>query len=203
MTFAQRLVRTFKLTNFQCTGDGICEAPGDHYCTPQDNTCMSNCQKSSTTTAKATTKTTTISTLQTTTKPKPTTTTTSAGSAWTLVAYTGTVCDNDYYLLRGHKDQDSKCLDLPGDYEAGYDDPTAVYCKYFTDGGFSSSSCASASARQLLSWSLTGGVCTAYDTSCSEGGGTAISIDSQTGCQVDVMGRHIKMQWRSIRCQVN
>lgn len=203
--------RLSELMSPQCTGDGMCEAFGDYWCTPQDNTCMSNCQKSATT-AKATTKTTTTSTLRTTTKAKTTSTTTKAkttstttseGPAWTLVAYTGTVCNEDYYLLRGHKDQDLKCIDLPGDHNAGYDDQTGVYCKYFTDGGFSSTSCASAPVEKLLSWSLIGGVCTAYDKSCSEGGGQAISIDSSTGCQADVMKRHVEMEWRSIRCMVH
>lgn len=170
---------------------------------------MSNCQ-STANTAKA--ATTTTSKLQTTTKAKTTTTpnkakststTTSEGPAWTLVAYTGTTCDDDYYLLTGHKDQDSKCIDLPGNYKAGPDDQTGVYCKYFTDGGFSSSSCASTPVEKFLSWSLTGGVCTAYDKPCSKSGGQAISIDSQTGCQADVMFKHVEMEWRSVRCMVH
>jgi hypothetical protein len=105
--------------------------------------------------------------------------------------------------LTGHKDQDSKCIDLPGNYKAGPDDQTGVYCKYFTDGGFSSSSCASAPVEKFLSWSLTGGVCTAYDKPCSKSGGQAISIDSQTGCQADVMFKHVEMEWRSVRCMVH
>lgn len=165
---------------------------------------MSNCQ----TAARKTTMTT--SRLQTTTLAKTTTTTTKAtstttseGPAWTLVAYTGTTCDEDYYLLTGHKDQDSKCIGLPGDYKAKFDDPTGVYCKYFTDDGFNSTSCASAPQETFVSWSLTGGVCTAYDKSCNESGGKAISIDSKTGCQADVMKKHVEMKWRSIRCMLH
>jgi hypothetical protein len=50
---------------------------------------------------------------------------------------------------------------------------------------------------------LTGGVCTASDKSCNESGGQAISIDSKTGCQADVMKKHVEMKWRSIRCMVH
>ncbi|OOQ86750.1 peptidoglycan binding domain-containing protein [Penicillium brasilianum] len=192
-------------SNECCTGDGKCEAFGDYWCTPRDDTCMSNC-RSTTTPAKAATKTTTTTkaeTISTTTKTKAMATTTSQGPAWTLVAYTGAACNEDYYLLTGHKDQDSKCIDLPGDYQAGSDDQSGVYCKYFTDGGFSSSSCASAPVENFVSWSLTGGVCAAYDKPCGESGGQAISIDSETGCQADVMMKHVEMKWRSIRCMVH
>ncbi|KAF3386463.1 hypothetical protein F1880_000577 [Penicillium rolfsii] len=164
---------------------------------------MSNCQSTAKAATTTTTTTTSSSTLQTTTKAKTTATTTSAGPAWTLVAYTGTRCDEDYYFLTGHKDQDSKCIDLPGDYKASSDDQTGVYCKYFTKGGFSSSSCASAPVDTFVSWSLTGGVCTASDKPCNESGGQAISIDSKTGCQADVMAKHVEMKWRSIWCMVH
>jgi hypothetical protein len=79
---------------------------------------------------KAATKTTTTTkeeTISTTSEVKTTATTTSQGPTWTLIAYTGTTCNEDYYLLTGHKDQDSKCIDLPRDYQAGSDDQTGVY----------------------------------------------------------------------------
>ncbi|KAJ5492749.1 hypothetical protein N7539_001495 [Penicillium diatomitis] len=125
------------------------------------------------------------------------------GPAWTLVAYTSTICDGEYYVIRGHADMDKKCIDLPGDYYTGADEVAGVYCKHFTDGGFRSGSCATGITRTIYSWNLRGGVCTASDSSCEDGGGRSFQIDAYDGgCQIDYSAEHVELKWRSIRCQL-
>jgi len=153
-----------------------------------------------TTLTKATSETTTETI--TTTKTQSTTTTSATPTTWTLVAYSKVSCEGDYYILEGPTSKD--CVDIRSGLEE-YSD-TGVSCRYYTDGGFTTSSCDNLPEIVVLSHHLSHGSCLMYEDECqSSGGGYSAMITSWAGCTTfspapEAADNAIK--WRSLRCTV-
>jgi hypothetical protein len=187
--------------------DGYCTSGGFCFL----GTCLSNCPAPGIVATK-TTLTKPISqstaTVETTTKTKTTTitqqqmsTTTSETPMWTLAAYLNTDCDAtaNYYLLEGPTSDD--CIDIRKGGLSQYSD-TGVSCRYYTDGGFTTSSCDGMPEHDVWSHVLTGGICLVYTDDCtSSNGGVSQSLTSYEKCStVSPFAPGAALTWRSIRC---
>ncbi|KAJ5698869.1 hypothetical protein N7462_000874 [Penicillium macrosclerotiorum] len=187
-----------------CTIGGQCDST-DFWCGKSDR-CISNCgiktkttkATTATTTKRASTTTDAVSTstaAETTTHH--TTTTTSAGPEWTLVAYEGSTCDKDYYVLKGSKSEDQKCVNIFGGTTSTISDQ-GVYCKKYSNGGFDSADCNIDDEASILSWTLHKGVCNVSDQKCGEGG-HALNVQPQDTCNAK---NPTQMRWQSLTCMV-
>lgn len=78
--------------------------------------------------------------------------------------YTKKNCAGDYYILKGHNvGYDNVCLDLHGGLSSK-DTDTDVSCKWFTNGGKSTSACDTSTLERPQSWTVETGICTIYET---------------------------------------
>ena len=146
--------------------------------------------------AHTTTTTTTTPTAQTMTKAASTS---SEKPVWTLAAYTGQNCDGDYYVLEGHRADDSKCVDIHSGLSTS-DSGSGVSCVYFTDGGFSSNNCTFSPNLKIWSWILSGATCSAYAGKGCKGDIVELETYS-SGCQAETWRRpHYYTTWLSIQC---
>ncbi|OTA05019.1 hypothetical protein A9Z42_0056530 [Trichoderma parareesei] len=132
-------------------------------------------------------------------------TTTSAApsptATWTIAIYSEANCAGDYYVLEGHNLDDSsdQCLgiragDLPQTSTAGNS------CQWFTNGGNNRTNCSAGTLTQPLSWSVLGGVCTAYDTSDCSNDGNAQAYDPAEGCHNYSTSNNDLKTWVSLQC---
>jgi hypothetical protein len=148
---------------------------------------------------------------KTTTKVETTTTTESAATTaasepdeWTLAAYTGRSCDGDYDFLELHGSGSSGCYNIR-DLGSEFGD-TGASCQYYTDGGFSSGSCAS-SPDDMKFWSfvVTGGTCTIYEMDdCNDSKGINFELETTGGCKKESMNRpNWGIVWGSLKCSTS
>lgn len=106
--------------------------------------------------------------------------------------------------MQGHHGADGECLDLrslSSDYTA-----TEVWCQYYTDGGFTSTSCDAITDALVYSWSLTGGLCTAFADGCDNSGLDVVHVKPKTDgdvCKTETMSDpNYLMKWSSLKCTV-
>ncbi|KGO48029.1 Peptidoglycan-binding Lysin subgroup [Penicillium expansum] len=123
--------------------------------------------KSNTTTVKAT-KITTTTKSSTTTKakaaPEPSVSQSPWTAPWEITLYSKMGCEGDYYHLEGYNKEflDNKgCLNLHGGLNSKFTE-TGVTCKWWTDDGFTWSSCDSSKLMKPQSWILKNGYCSAF-----------------------------------------
>ncbi|KAJ5150126.1 Peptidoglycan-binding Lysin subgroup [Penicillium atrosanguineum] len=208
-----------------CISSGTCSTISD-VCSSSH--CISNCGTKVTnkTTMEKTTKTTkdgaetkttakveTISTKaeSTTTKVETTSTTKAAATTavdapnkWTLTAYTGDDCGDDYDLIELHGAEVSECYNVR-DLGTEVED-TGASCRYFTDGGFSQTSCAS-SPTGMVFWSfiVIGGTCTIYNEKDRDGSkGTNFELKTTSGCKKeDMYHPNWGIAWVSLKCSTS
>ncbi|KAJ5659097.1 Peptidoglycan-binding Lysin subgroup [Penicillium longicatenatum] len=181
-----------------------------------DTTSVSTKSAKSTSTTSSTKTTSTASTKSIATEKSTSTTehttssstkTTAAAATgtglWTLAAYTGQICNGDYYVLTGTSLTNMECLSLHGGLSLEMMD--GVSCGYYTDGGSTYADCDSSPELKIWSWSISGGSCVAFEESCSNSGSNIVDLyDQSTGCQESTMYHpHYYMTWRSLKCQVS
>jgi hypothetical protein len=170
-----------------------------------------NGSKKGTTATSLTETTKTTMKVEATTKAEPATTTkqektttTSEAPRWTMVAYFDTECDatDNYYILEGPSS--SKCVDIrKGGFSENSDD--GILCRYYSDGGFTTTSCDNIPETDVWSHILTGGTCIVYTEDCgSSNGGQSQLIESYQMCSTvsTQSGWGLATTWRSMRCTV-
>lgn len=147
---------------------------------------------------KATTKTKVVSKTTTVAPPSPTPT-------WSLTIYDGYTCDpNDYYTLSGSGSIGSKCISIQNGHLSTSSD-NDLWCRYYTDGGFNSTSCDGGPVFNVWSWILHNGTCLVYDHDCNDptSGGQSQSINAYQGCaSISASDVGQAIEWRSVRCTV-
>ncbi|PTB65189.1 carbohydrate-binding module family 50 protein [Trichoderma citrinoviride] len=132
-------------------------------------------------------------------------TTTSAGptltASWTIVIYSEPDCAGDYYSVEGYNldSPDDECLVLRGGGIPTTSD-TGTTCRWFTNGGFDWDDCSTSTLTQPLSWSVLGGVCTAYDTDTCTDDGNADAYDPAQGCHNHSASNLDTKTWVSLQC---
>ncbi|KAJ5628529.1 hypothetical protein N7490_010757, partial [Penicillium lividum] len=167
------------------------------------------------TTHKETTTTSTTSIVQITTADwTPTTTSTSTTSTatynpWEIAMYAKADCQGDYYYLSGNnQDYSSTCLNIhTGNGISSSFTQTGTWCRWYTDGGVTSSDCDTSTLETPASWYLTSAICTVFpDSECSGKNGSAKaytswkSTDSDGGC-VNYTGNSFDVStWGSMQC---
>lgn len=205
---------------------GKCSTSTD-VCSSSD--CISNCKTKTTakTTAEKATKTTADDGVGTKTTVKVETTTRKAEAAtteaeftstkkaaattavdepnkWTLAAYTGNNCGDDYDIIEIHGATNSDCYNVR-ELSTEVKD-TGASCRYFTDGGFSPASCAS-SPTSMIFWSfiVTGGTCTIYnEKDCDGSKGTHFDLKTTSGCKKeDMYHPNWGLVWVSLKCSAS
>jgi chitinase len=138
----------------------------------------------------------------------PTTTgTTSTASAtptksWAIAIYSDTDCSGAYYLVEGYNydGTDDPCLVIADITTTSSD--TDVHCGWYTNGGFSYTTCGKGTLTKPLSWQLTGygAICTAYNTdTCSENR-YQDSYTATEGCHNYSSGNFDTEVWVALKC---
>ncbi|TFA97437.1 hypothetical protein CCMA1212_010831 [Trichoderma ghanense] len=132
----------------------------------------------------------------TTTSAVPTPTAT-----WTIAIYSEPDCAGDYYSLEGYNldSPDDECLVLRGGGIPTTSN-TSTTCRWFTNGGFDWDDCSTSTLTQPLSWSVLGGVCTAYDTDTCTDDGNADAYDPAQGCHNYSASNFDTKTWISLQC---
>ncbi|KAL7802066.1 glycoside hydrolase family 18 protein [Trichoderma aethiopicum] len=132
----------------------------------------------------------------TTTSASPTPTAT-----WTIAIYSEPDCAGDYYSLEGYNldSPDDECLVLRGG-GIPTTSKTGTTCRWFTNGGFDWHDCSTSTLTQPLSWSVLGGVCTAYDTDTCTDDGNADAYDPAQGCHNYSASNLDTKTWISLQC---
>ncbi|KAJ5324903.1 hypothetical protein N7476_003503 [Penicillium atrosanguineum] len=110
------------------------------------------------------------------------------------ITYTGDDCGDDYDLIELHGAEVSECYNVR-DLGTEVED-TGASCRYFTDGGFSQTSCAS---------SPTGGTCTIYnEKDCDGSKGTNFELKTTSGCKKeDMYHPNWGIAWVSLKCSTS
>ncbi|KAJ5579784.1 uncharacterized protein N7459_005769 [Penicillium hispanicum] len=137
------------------------------------------------TSSKESTKTTSTEEKKTTSKEESKTTTSTASSStptWEIAIYEDKKCSGDYYLVEGHNSYiTNDCLVLESDISTDVMSD-GVSCRWYTDGGFSWTSCANSKLKRPKSFWITQGQCWVYsDTKCKKESGTVYG--PWIGCQ--------------------
>ncbi|KAJ6109923.1 hypothetical protein N7486_002158 [Penicillium sp. IBT 16267x] len=148
------------------------------------------------TTASSTSKTSTTRTssitssdLKTTTTTKSTSTTTSAAAAstsaytpWEVAMYSKADCTGDYYLLSGiNLDFKSDCLGIHSGLSSAFTE-TGTWCRWFTDGGSTSTKCDAGTLVTPVSWYFTNAMCQVFPSKdCTNTNGTSQAYTSARG----------------------
>ncbi|CAI7572539.1 unnamed protein product [Penicillium glandicola] len=111
--------------------------------------------KTTTTIKKATT--TTVSTAKATTAPDP-------DAPWEATLYSKRDCQGDYYHLEGYNKKfldDEGCLPIHGGLNSKFS-TTNVTCKWWTNGGLTSSDCDSGTLTSPQSWIMKNAYCVSF-----------------------------------------
>lgn len=122
-------------------------------------------------------------------------------ATWTIAIYSEPNCAGDYYSLEGYNIDSSadQCLVLRGG-DLPQTSNASTSCRWFTNGGFSWDDCSTSTLTQPLSWSVLGGVCTAYDTNTCTDDGNADAYDPTQGCHSYSASNLDIKTWISLRC---
>ncbi|KAJ5657898.1 uncharacterized protein N7484_001547 [Penicillium longicatenatum] len=123
-----------------------------------------------------------------TTSTKSTSTTTSAAAStlaynpWEVAMYSKEDCAGDYYLLSGiNPDFGSDCLDIHGGLSSAFT-KTGTWCRWYTDGGSTSTDCDAGTLETPASWYFTNAMCEVFPSNdCTNTNGTAQAYTSAGG----------------------
>lgn len=110
-------------------------------------------------------------------------------------------------MVQGHAASNGTCLQLHS-LSSEYTE-TGVWCKYYTDGGFNSTSCDQipdkGQSALIYSWGLSGGSCTAFaDPQCNEQLYQQESFIHESACEPETESRpHMLIDWVALKCSLN
>ncbi|KAJ6172465.1 Peptidoglycan-binding Lysin subgroup [Penicillium chermesinum] len=123
---------------------------------------------------------------------------------WDVAIYSDENCTGDYYYLFGtHEDKSTECLDLHGGLSSSpWDDS---WCRWYTDGGETTSPCADSRLKSPMSWRIRNAVCMVYDgRKCTSDNSISANGVSQYSSVDDGPGECFNhrdiIPWRSLRC---
>ncbi|KAJ5116285.1 hypothetical protein N7456_000633 [Penicillium angulare] len=169
----------------------------------------STTQSTSTTESASTTESTSTTTHSTsTTKSSSTNTKTSSDASstnsvtWIATIYSEANCEGDYYVLQGTNTSPSKCLDISGGNIPSASSDTEPWCRWYTDGGLSWTSCDQSTITTPGSFWFTLAECTIYNnTDCDSAGDSGI-FGSEYGltCVPTEMINFAPRDWISMTC---
>ncbi|KAJ5752187.1 hypothetical protein N7520_009104, partial [Penicillium odoratum] len=144
----------------------------------------------------------------------PSTTTISTSSTatynpWEIAMYAKADCEGDYYYLSGNnQDYSSTCLNVhTGTGISSSFTKTGTWCRWYTDGGVTSSDCDTSTLETPASWYLTSAICTVFpDSECTGKNGSARACtswkatDSDGGCVNYAENKFDVSTWGSMQC---
>lgn len=112
-------------------------------------------------------------------------------------------CEGDYYVVEGTPSAGSGCISIQNGHlsTSSNDD---LWCRYYTDGGFNSTSCDGGDVFKVQSYYLHGGTCLGYEHDCGDStpGGESMSfMGSGSQCNVISPGAWgMAIDIRALRC---
>ncbi|KAI3129279.1 hypothetical protein CBS147326_6518 [Penicillium roqueforti] len=142
------------------------------------------------------TSTTTKATSTTTAAPTPT-------ESWSIAIYSEKDCSGDYYVVSGYNEDTTQntCLVI-NDLTTTSSD-TDVSCGWYTDGGFSNTSCDKGTLTKPLSWRITGpngAICTAYNTNTCDNNGYEDAYTTWDECHNYSSSNFDTEEWIALQC---
>lgn len=194
-----------------CVNNCEAEATGQHPApksTQSSKTALTETTSTRTTLQTSKTKTMATTKAETFTKTQEATKTvtvtpTPPTVTWSLSIYEGDICTGNYYTVEGHNTENAKCISLQNSHlsdGSGAD----TWCRYYTDGGFNSTSCHGNPVFDVWSWILHGGDCYAYENDCGDNtpGGQSVSIGPYPQCSTiaHIPATGTGLTWRSVLC---
>lgn len=124
-----------------------------------------------------------------------------------MTGYLGWHCNRDYFVVEGHQASNWTCLELRS-LSSEYTD-SGVWCRYYTDGGFSSTSCDQIphdgdEDDLIFSWGMNGATsCQAFaDPQCDASLIQKTIYDvGEAACTAETLNRpHLLIDWVALRC---